>query len=156
MQQETITLIVAGLGIVGTLTSGPLTQFIAKRSQREQWERDKKTEEFRELLDALTVAYLERCEIARNAVIMTNPFESDQTDGEVEPTAAEMTAYRLLRTRLFTAIDLEAEDVTKRWTTAFMKFRSDGGIEEFATRFSNISATIVWLSTGKGKRPQHV
>jgi hypothetical protein len=43
MQQETVTLLVAGLGIAGTLTSGPLTQYFARRVVHEQWERDKRT-----------------------------------------------------------------------------------------------------------------
>jgi hypothetical protein len=69
MDQQTVTLIVAGLGIVGTLTRGPLTQYFARHSQHEQWELDKNTEEFRELLDALPVAYLEACETARRAIM---------------------------------------------------------------------------------------
>jgi hypothetical protein len=153
MQQETVTLIVAGLGIVGTLSSGPMTQYVARHSQHEQWERDKRTEEFRELLDALTVAYLDACETARIAIIEAAPDDID--NGEFEPSAADMTAYRLLRNRLFTAIDLEAEDVTRRWDPALINFKTNGNIERFAARFSSISATIVWLSTGKGNRPKH-
>jgi hypothetical protein len=54
------------------------------------------------LLDALTVAYLEACETARHAII--EGTGDDEGDDEFEPTAAEMTAYRLLRNRLFTSI----------------------------------------------------
>jgi hypothetical protein len=155
MEQQTVTLIVAALGIGGTLASGPITQYIARHSQHEQWELDKKTEEFRELLDALTVVYLETCETKRAAVI--EGTGNDDYEGEYEPTTAEMTAYRLLHNRLFTAIDLETEDVAKRWVKALITFRMEhGGIEEFTARFSNITATIVWLATGKGKRPEHI
>jgi hypothetical protein len=154
LEQQTVTLVVAGLGIAGTLTSGPLTQYFARHSQREQWELDKKTEEFRELLDALTVVYLEACETGR--LVAIGVIRNDEGDGELEPTAAEMTAYRLLRNRLFTAIDLEAEDVTRRWDTALITFKTNGSVERFAERFSSISGTIVWLSTGKGNRPKHV
>jgi hypothetical protein len=73
----------------------------------------------------------------------------DEGDDEFEPTAAEMTAYRLLRNRLFTAIDLEGEDVSRRRDTALINFKKNGGVEKFGARFSSISATIVWLSTGK-------
>jgi hypothetical protein len=154
MQQETVTLIVAGLGIAGTLTSGPITQYFARHSQRDQWELDKRSEEFRELLDALTVAYLDACEIRRLARIGIARDVED--DGEIEPTVIEMTAYRLLRNRIFTAIDLEAEDVAGRWDTALINFKRSGQIETFAARFSSISATIVWLSTKKGNRPKHI
>jgi hypothetical protein len=154
MQQETVTLVVAGLGIAGTLTSGPLTQYFARHAVHEQWERDKRTEEFRELLDALAVAFLEACEITENAIDLRSEDVGD--DEEFETTDAEMTAYRLLRNRLFTAIELENEKVAKRWNMALMDFRTRGGIEEFSARFRNISATIVWLSTGKGKRPEHI
>jgi hypothetical protein len=154
MQQETVTLIVAGLGIAGTLASGPITQYFARHSQHNQWELDKRCEEFRELLDALTVAYLDACEIHRLASIGIARDVED--DGEIEPTAIEMTAYRLLRNRIFTAIDLEAEDVAKRWDAELISFRRGGQIETFAERFSSISATIVWLSTKIGSRPKHV
>jgi hypothetical protein len=154
MQQETVTLIVAGLGIAGTLTSGPLTQYFARQAVHEQWERDKRTEEFRELLDALSVAYLEACERAENAVFMDAEDVGDNE--ELQTTDAEMTVYRLLRNRLFTAIELESEDVGKRWNTALIDFRTRGGMEQFAARFRSISATIVWLSTRKGDRPKHV
>jgi hypothetical protein len=155
MQQETVTLIVAGLGIAGTLTSGPLTQYFARRAVHEQWERDKRTEEFRELLDALSVAYLEAFEIASRKILMDAEEVGD--DEEFETTDAEITAYRMLRNRLFTAIDLESEDVAKRWNTALVDFKiRNGDMEEFAARFRSISATIVWLSTGKGRRPAHV
>jgi hypothetical protein len=154
MQQEIVTLIVAGLGIAGTLASGPITQYSARHSQRELWELDKKTEEYRELLDALTIAYLDACE-AQHLAIIGIMRETDDDD-EVVPTAVEMTAYRLLRNRIFTAIELEAEDVTRRWDTALINFKKGGGIEKFAARFSSISATIVWLSTKKGNRPEHI
>lgn len=155
MQQETVTLIVAVLGIAGTLTSGPLTQYFTRQAVHEQWERDKRTEEFRELLDALSVAYIEACERAENAVFLIGA-EDDGDNEELQTTDAEMTVYRLLRNRLFTATDLETEDVGKRWNTALMDFRTRGGVEQFSTRFRNVTATIVWLSTGKGKRPEHV
>jgi len=153
MQQETVTLIVAGLGIAGTLASGPITQYIARHSQRDQWELDKKTEEFRELLDTLTVAYLEVCETRHQMAIGVIPDVED--DGEYIPTPVEMTANRILRNRLFTAIELETEDVTRRWDTALINFKDTADIEKFSERFSSISATIVWLSTKKGNRPKH-
>lgn len=154
MDQQTITLIVAGLGIGGTLAGGPITQYVARRSQREQWKRDKKTEEYRELLDALTMAYLDTCEIQRLAMIGIG--RDDVDDGEIESSNTEMTAYRLLRNRLFTAIELEEEDVADRWDTALRYFRNHGGVERFSEQFRSISATIVWLSTGKGSRPKHI
>lgn len=153
MQQEIVTLIVAGLGIAGTLASGPITQYSARRSQREQWELDKKAEEYRELLDALTIAYLDACEAQHLASI---GIIREADDDELIPTAVEMSAYRLLRNRIFTAIELEAEDVTRRWDTALINFKKNGEVEKFASRFSSISATIVWLSTQKGNRPEHV
>jgi hypothetical protein len=152
MQQETVTLIVAGLGIAGTLASGPITQYFTRHSQHEQWELDKKTEEYRELLDALTIAYLDTCEVVHLATI---GIAREEDDGEIVPTAVEMTAYRLLRNRIFTANELEAEDVTRRWDTALINFKKNGGVEKFAARFTSISATIVWLATKKGNRPKH-
>jgi hypothetical protein len=156
MQQEIVTLVVAGLGIAGTLVSGPITQYSARRSQRELWELDKKTEEYRELLDALTIAYLDACETRRESIWINRETDRDYDDDEFELTDVEKTAYRLLRDRIFTAIELEGEDVTRRWDTALIDFKKNGGVEKFAARFSSISATIVWLSTKKGNRPEHI
>jgi hypothetical protein len=66
-----------------------------------------------------------------------------------------MKAYRILRNRLFTAIELEDEDVTRRWDTALINFKKNGGVEKFSGRFDSICATIVWLSTKRGSRPKH-
>jgi len=145
---------VATFGIVTAFAGSLIGQHMARSSQRDQWELDKKAEEFRELLDALTTAYLEACETAHLAVM--GLVRDEEGDGEIVPTAVEMTAYRLLRNRIFTAVDLEGEDVTRRWDTALINFKKNGGIEKFSARFSSISATIVWLSTKKGNRPKHV
>jgi hypothetical protein len=59
MQPSTITLIVAVVGIAGTFASGVAIQYLTWRSQRRQWLLDKKTQEYRELIDALTAAYME-------------------------------------------------------------------------------------------------
>jgi hypothetical protein len=100
----------------------------------------------------LTIAYLEACQAQHQGSISGIQEEEDD---EYLPTAVEMTAYRILRNRLFTAIELESEDVTRRWDTALINFKANGRVERFAERFSSISATIVWLSTKKGDRPKH-
>jgi hypothetical protein len=150
MQQEVVTLVVAGLGIAGTLASGPLTQSFAKYSQRDQWRLDKKTEEFRELLDALTLVYLELLDahIRRSNGIETEP---DPAYYNV-PTKAQLQAERILRNRLFIARELEAENVIQQWDDAMQV--KDANLEDFYERFKFISATIVWLSTKKGDRPK--
>lgn len=152
MQQELITLAVAGVSVAGTLGAVFLSQSFSRRSELEQWERNKKTEEYRELIDALTNAYLDNCQA--DALGKLGLFR--ETDDEILPTDIEMTAYRVLRNRLFTATELETEDVIRRWDTALINFKRIGDARKFADRFDSIVATIVWLSTKKGSRPKHL
>jgi phage gpG-like protein len=56
MEQATATVVVASLGIAGTLCSSFVGHFLSRSSQREQWMRDRRHEEFQELLRSLAAS----------------------------------------------------------------------------------------------------
>jgi hypothetical protein len=59
MQSNTITLIVAVVGVAGTLAGVFAGQWMTMWSQRKQWLRDQRRTEFREVMTALTAAVIE-------------------------------------------------------------------------------------------------
>ncbi len=152
MQQGTITLIVAILGISGTFVSGVVIQHIARKSQQKQWLQDKQTQEYRELLDAFTIAYMSVVQISHHP----GPGEVRRLDYEPPTSAIEVESYRVLRNRVFTAVDLERENMRVRWAEALENFKRTDDVKKFASRFDSICATIVWLATGIGHRPKVV
>jgi GAF domain-containing protein len=149
MQQSTITIIVACLAVLGTLGGVIIGQRMTRDSQHKQWLRDKKTEEYRELLDALTAAYMDAMERSQ---LHSQGYARDDDD---EPVAnsVEIKAYHMLRSRLFTAVELDREEIPRRWPEALIDFRNTDDTHVFAKRFDYICAMIVWLSTGVGERP---
>lgn len=150
MEATTTTLIVASLGIGGTLTSGILAQWMARGSQREQWVRDNTIQEYRELLAAFTAAYMTLMRIQHTT------DERDMVDPEFDPVpnSLELESNQVLRTRILIAHALEAENISVRWTEALENFRRTNDAIKFAHRFTSITNTIVWLATGVGRRPK--
>ena len=152
MHHGTITLIVALLGIGGTFISGVIIQNRAIKSQQKQWLQDRKTQEYRELLDAFATAYMSVAKISH----LAGPGEVKRLDYDPVPSDVEIESYRILRNRVFTAVDLERENISVRWTETLENFKRTDDVRKFASRFESICSTIVWLATGVGHRPKVV
>src|SRR5437764_34695 len=55
MNTQQWSIVVAGVGIVAALAGAITNSLLARSSQRQQWIRDKKMQEYRELLDGLAL-----------------------------------------------------------------------------------------------------
>jgi hypothetical protein len=103
MQAQTVTLIVALAGIAGTFGSGFFTQRMARSSQHEQWLRDNRKQEYRELLTSLSTAYMH---LEQNG--------SDSTDLRHHPVRNE--AFRTLLDRIFIDQEIKKEEIYEEWS----------------------------------------
>jgi hypothetical protein len=149
MQGSAISLIIAIVGIAGSLGGVVIGQRLSKSWEREQWLLDTKKQEYRELLSAFSIAYMELQRLHGPGWVSS---EQDQRHCSL----VELDSYRVLRDRLYTAVALERENMRYRWAEALVNFKDTKDERRFAARFSSICDTIVWLATGEGERPSIV
>jgi hypothetical protein len=102
MQDHTFTLIVASLGIGGTLGGIVIGHVLTRSWQREQWLRDNRKQEYRELLTSLSAAYMH---LEQNG--------SDSTDLRHHPVRNE--AFRSLGDRIFIDREIKKEEIYEEW-----------------------------------------
>ena len=110
MEQGTVTVFVAGLGSVTTLGALFLGQFLSRSSQREQWMRDRRHEEFKELLEALVASMHAEVEAT---------YQSELTPEEREEKRRKTADFfRVIQTRIFTFADVKRLDLKREWLAA--------------------------------------
>jgi hypothetical protein len=111
------------LSTVGLAVWGVLSPFVgilfghqlATRAQREQRLADNKNQEYREVLSALTTAYLITVKFSA-AMVVFGPDEMRERD------EAERRSLETLRNRLFIAEELAQHKVLDRWELALRAF----------------------------------
>jgi hypothetical protein len=138
-----LTFTFAVFGAVGSLIGVIIGHLLTRSSERKRWRLDKEAEEYRDLLDALSAAYLSlgKIELARG---------TDRIRRTPEPLQEEDAAFRLLRDRMFVASKIRRGKILERWTEACKRFT--GGQDtytEFSTKYDAIADTIIRLATGK-------
>jgi hypothetical protein len=150
MQPNSLAVVVSMVGVSGTLCGVFFGHRVARLSDDRLWLIEQATEEYRELLDALTAVFLELMWLTENVEPLRIPFIVQGFSGS----DLELQSYRALRNRLFIAERIKGENLSIRWTEALEMFKNSGEGKRFTARFESISASIIWLSTGKGERPR--
>jgi hypothetical protein len=135
MQDHTVTLIVAVAGIAGTFGSGFLTQRLAQSSERKQWLRNARKEEFRELLTTLNRSFMTISELPKAGGLMEH-----RNRRSVEEAKAH--ALRVINDRIFIREDVKRDDIMARWAVPVSEFEKDLKVNEFANRFEDMSDLI--------------
>jgi hypothetical protein len=110
MEQGTVTAFVAGLGSVTTLGALFLGHFLSRSSQREQWMRDRRHEEFQELLGSLAASMHAEVEAI---------YQSELTSEErKDKTLKTADFFQIVQTRIFTFTDVKRLDLKREWLAA--------------------------------------
>ncbi len=135
MQQQTVTLIVGIFGIVGTLSAGlSIGQYLSRSWQREQWFLDKKIEEYREVLSALTESYL----------VWRKKHTRTADDIEAMTTSYGKT-MQVMFDRITVAREIRKLKIEQRWIEATDYFDEGMDQGEFAKHYGSIAKDIVNL-----------
>ena len=150
MQPNSLAVAVSMVGVSATLCGVFFGHRVARVFDDRLWLIEQATNEYRELLDALTAVFLELMWLTENVEAPRIPFLVQGFSGS----DLELQSLRVLRNRLFIAERVKAENLSIRWTEALEMFKKSGDPTKFTARFESISASIVWLSTGKGERPR--
>jgi hypothetical protein len=145
MQPQIITLIVAGLGITGTL-GGILVGHVLSRSwQQRQWLQDRRNEEFRELLTALVRA-MGKIANARDVIrLKTDEWVLTAHEASVEFT-------QIMLDRIFIAEDVKKLNLMDQWREAVSKYVDDRVALDFGDVCRQMVAEIV-KSAKESKSP---
>jgi hypothetical protein len=128
MQAQTETLIVALMGICGTVGGVVVGHLLGRSWQHKQWLMDQRNDEFRELVTAL--------DDSMRSVAFTDHQKFDLTNEERRDTARKTTDFfRLCRTRIFTAADVRMLRVENTWREAVERFHSGGDFHMFNRKY---------------------
>lgn len=142
MATEYITLIIAGVGIIGSLSGVVMGQRMSRSWQREQWVQDRRTEEFRELLDALANSL---------GVALTMHSEVHSQEEKVrELMNSHMNALRVIRSRIFVLEDVTAMGLELRWAEAGAYYQKTLDVEFISTVF-NEARMAIWRYAGQSR-----
>jgi hypothetical protein len=106
LDQGSVTLIAAGFGVGGVL----LGHYLTRSWQREQWRLDRREEEYRQLITALSDVFtsMQRCTI----------YMGNQ-DRALKLEIIKANAYRVIRDRILIAEELRDANILERWARAF-------------------------------------
>jgi hypothetical protein len=148
MEQGTVTVFVAGLGSVTTLGALFLGHFLSRSSQREQWMRDRRQEEFQELLGALAASMYAEVEAM---------YQSELTPEDREEKRRKTADFfRVVQTRIFTFADVIRLDLQREWLAAvnahLMSRPHD--LETFEKTYQTLTQRLVDAATAQRAKKQ--
>lgn len=135
MTHDWFALAVAGIGVVGSLSGVLIGQRISQSWLREQWVLDRRTEEFRQLLDGLANSLWASLMMYTGAVL-----DAEKQRDIIE---AQANAMRVIRSRIFVIEEVVRLNIELRWGTALNRHRQDLDIEKLATVFNELRMEIV-------------
>jgi hypothetical protein len=142
MPQAEATLIVAGLGILGTLVGVVVGHMLSRSWQRKQWVLDNRKQEVQELLSALSETI--------SAQMMTNlPFGSMDPADRNRIVEAQARSFRSIRTCVFLARDLDRIQLEQNWVKALGAFEEDRDTGELNTAFIRLRDQLLQIVLGK-------
>jgi hypothetical protein len=141
MQQGNITLIVAGIGIGGTLGGIVVGHILTRSWQQQQWELDRRNEEWRELLTALADSL--------RVALKIYPMRALDPDEQREIVEAHANCFRVIRDRIFIASDVKALDLENRWSAAVQHHSQTLDPNRVGSVYNGIRLEIVKIATEK-------
>jgi len=139
------TIVLAIWGLVSPLVGIWFGHFLITSSQQRQWVRKRKLEEFRELRLALADYFTE--EIAEES---SGRAQDEGVQKKLEDLKTAL--FRVMRSRLFIAHDVERLDVEGRWQDALGLFQKAPDVKVFVAAYDVIDQKIVEAATRRPSR----
>src|ERR1039458_4104042 len=112
MQQSTISLIVAGVALIGTLGGVLAGRYLTRSWEREKWLLDSEKEEYKELMSTISASY---------GTIMqaSEPGYTRSANDKQAIREAQLNVLRMLRDRVFVAGSLSLDELFGLWNEGF-------------------------------------
>jgi len=140
MQQNTVTLIVAGLGIGGTLCGIIVGHVLTRSWQQKQWLMDQRKDEFREVITALHDSMVSEATRGRDSFEITSEERRDKA-------LKTSDFYRTLGTRVFTAKDVWDLGLEERWRKILDEFREKDDGFVLSEEYERLLVELVTIAT---------
>lgn len=135
MRSDTVTLIVAALGICGTLGGIVVGHLLTRSWQQKQWMLDRRREEFRELLSVLVESFAK----------YGDPqylFGPSSREAMIEQSQASARCYCVLTDRIFIAEDVKKMDLLKQWSDAIAELHQTKSPDKWGAAMQRMAAQI--------------
>jgi hypothetical protein len=141
---------VAGFSTLGGVVIGSLLTYLFSRSaQRENWLRDCRKEEFRELLRALSDHFTILQEFERLAYHQTPEERERLTD-------AQANFFRVVHSRIYIAYDVKRLNIKNKWIDAVKVYCAQPDkpdLQTFDKAYYEVNDAIVKAALGKWQMP---
>jgi len=119
MDQQTVTLVAAGVGVSGALIGIAIGHFLTRNSQHRQWLRDNRKQEFKELVTAMSHFVIEHMAYVSSIGSVLPQSKQAYLDS--------MKAVYLIATdRIYIHVDLDKTDIPTRFLEIMEHFRDSG------------------------------
>ena len=140
----------SGLFTLGGVVVGATLSFLFARStQHAQWMLDNRRQEYRELLNSITAAYMAIAHIFETEALGTKP----SPEMDLLARRAEIDSFRTLRDRILIADEVELANALVEWDTAIQNFKRTHDERIFAQRFSSINKRLVEIARAPVWKP---
>jgi len=124
------------LGAAAAILCVLIGHFLTRWSQHKQWLRDRKLEEFRELVSAMTKAIVD----TQHLVACGAPDLGEQWQKTFE---VQKDALRTLADRIFIRDELESIKFLDDYMKAFEDIRKDKDIDKFGPRMDAVMNAVI-------------
>lgn len=137
--------------LAGVIIGALLTSILTRSWQQEQWLLEKRREEYRELLSAITLAYMALANIGELRILggLTREIQLDSERAIVE-------SFRTLRDRIVIAGEIKSANSLDEWATAVQNYRRTNDERKFAARFSLINDRLIAMANSPPGKPHFV
>lgn len=131
----------AGVGLGGALAiaGGVVGQLMQGRREHRKWLSENQRDEYRELLDALTMTMIQ--------TVRWHDLNPRSTELEQQWQAAWNDALKVIHTRIYIAKALDEANIYDKWSSAFVEFNKTRDTDALADKFESLRRTIVALAT---------
>jgi hypothetical protein len=139
MNQTTIPLIVAFVGISGTVVGIVIGHFLARDWDRRKWLLDRRNEEFRELMTVIATAYL-KCGDPRYH------FLEPTVESLMEMNAASTNCLVTIQNRIYIAEHIKHLKLDYMWLNAFDSLVKEKNPEKYGATVRKMMDSIVAIA----------
>jgi hypothetical protein len=143
MQQNTVTLIVAGMGIGGTLCASIVGNLFQARGQHQQWRRDNIRRECQELLGQLSVTLFSCVDCYKGVQGGEKYAEHYAREDKYRHDVIDL--HRNLGSRILIADEIRKAKVKERWRIAVQAYSEDRNLEKLDGEYESLVEDITTI-----------
>jgi hypothetical protein len=126
-------------GAAGPLVGILIGHYLTRSWQQKQWLLDRRKEEWRELMTALSGSL--------SAALKIYPMRALDSDEQREIVDAHTNCFRIIRDRIFIASEIKQLDLENRWSAAIEHHSQTLEPRKFGLVYDGIRQEIVKLAT---------